>query len=351
MTISSTTKRVLCFGSINIDDVFTVPDIAKPGETISCSDYKMLPGGKGANQSVALAKAGTSVVHGGKIGKDGQWVLDLMKDYGVDTSMVVVDHNAGTNESSLLDVLLSKVSQASHDNTIVLNPGANHQITAQDIDKVLSQFKSRDFVILQNELNSDATLYLLKSCSAKGMVVCLNPAPCPKNLASVLPLELVDILILNESESESLVCQLSTSNVNQKKCNDPATICEIVLTSYPGLSVMVITLGERGLVAGARLHNGAAPTIQSVPITRSVKVQDTTGAGDTFVGFMCGHLISNISLSSDQTHSKTDILTAISAQPNLLEMSLQTGILASGVCCEHSGAMIAIPTKSELMKL
>ncbi|KAK6094821.1 putative ribokinase, variant 2 [Batrachochytrium dendrobatidis] len=268
-----------------------------------------------------------------------------MKDYGVDTSMVVVDHNAFTGRAII------QVSQASHDNTIVLNPGANHQITAQDIDKVLSQFKSGDFVILQNELNSDATLYLLKSCSAKGMVVCLNPAPCPKNLASVLPLELVDILILNESESESLVCQLSTSNVNQKKCNDPATICEIVLASYPGLSVMVITLGERGLVAGARLHNGAAPTIQSVPITRSVKVQDTTGAGDTFVGFMCGHLISNISLSSDQTHSKTDILTAISAQPSLLEMSLQTGILASGVCCEHSGAMIAIPTKSELMKL
>ncbi|KAH6576480.1 hypothetical protein BASA50_006765 [Batrachochytrium salamandrivorans] len=346
-TAPKTFPRALCFGSINIDDVFTVPEIVKPGETISCSAYTMLPGGKGANQSVALAKSGISVVHGGKIGTDGKWVLDLMQSYGADTSMVVVDKESFTGRAII------QVSDASRDNAIVLNPGANHQITTSDIDKVLAEFGPGEFALLQNELNVDATVHLLRSCAQKGMIVCLNPAPCPSNLASQIPLEFVDILILNEPESESLLHQLSTSSLYEAACKSPTTICEAILNFFPSLSVMIITLGEKGLVAGARSEHGGSSVVQSVSVTRAVQVQDTTGAGDTFVGYCCGHLISAMRTAIDPTSplDKQSILSSIALKSGLLTESLKVGILAAGVCCEHDGAMIAIPTKSELMNM
>ncbi|KAI8921679.1 Ribokinase-like protein [Entophlyctis helioformis] len=283
-------RAVLCFGSVNIDDIYAVPGIVQSGQTIASTGFKVLAGGKGANQSVALAK----------VGPDGTWVLDLMRQHGVDTSLVVVDAGQATGRAII------QVSSSTHDNAIVLHAGANHQIHTRDVDRALAQFGVCDLVLLQNEINTDATVHLMQQCSAKGMLVCLNPAPCPSNLAQQLPLPLVDILILNAS----------------------------IMSVLPRLCILVVTLGQDGVVAATR-HTAEGPegchTVR-LPVQRAVARMHSVMAGS---GANSLNHTASLDGPGDSDAARLAAMRRL-IRPDLVAEALAVGMLAAGLQVEQA---------------
>ncbi|WP_320128009.1 ribokinase [uncultured Sphaerochaeta sp.] len=291
--------KFLNYGSINIDLVFSVDHMVKPGETISSTGLEKSAGGKGANQSAALAKAGATVFHGGKIGSDGRFLVDLLKDYGVDTSFVR-EYEGATGQAL---IQLDKNRQ----NAIVLFGGGNHQIMQSEIDETLMHFEEGDMLVLQNEIVNGS--YLITQAKAKGMKVCLNTAPFDENLRH-LPLSKVDILVMNEIEGASL------AGIETEKSFK--VILEKLVEDYPD-SEIVLTVGKAGVYYGyreVRLHE----PIYDIPVV------DTTAAGDTFIGYF---------LASRAKGYSTQETLAYSCK-------------ASGLAVSKNGAMASIPFASEV---
>ncbi|KAL2918462.1 putative ribokinase [Polyrhizophydium stewartii] len=349
---------VVVFGSINIDDIYTVPDIAQPGQTIACTSFTVLPGGKGANQSVALAKAGIPVMHAGRVGRDGTWLLDLMRSHGVDTALVAVDDVHPTGRAII------QVSAATGDNAIVLNPGANHLVSHADADAALAKLRAGDLVLLQNEHNVPATAAMMRAAHARDLVVCLNPAPCPDSLAADLPLDCVDVLVLNDSESASLMRQLrgvhgahgGHGGHLDRDVGAFVQRCSDLMLALPAVRVLVITLGPLGAVAGLRHAIASTPGVFHQPVDRPVSVVDTTGAGDTFVGFLCAGFVEHVrragvhaSDAASSAHRKQLVLDAMAGRDGeTLRACVRLGIAAAGLCCEQPGAMTAIPLRVQV---
>ena len=149
--------KILCFGSCNIDYVYGLKHIVRPGETISAGSMEQFPGGKGLNQSIALAKAGAEVYHAGCVGNDGLILIDTLAEYGVDTSYIkTVDAKTG---QAIIQV------DDNGENGIFIYQGANIMITEEYIDEVLSDFSSDDILLVQNEISN--LRYLLKKSSGK----------------------------------------------------------------------------------------------------------------------------------------------------------------------------------------
>lgn len=137
--------KVLNYGSLNIDYVYSVDHIAQIGETILSDSLKTFCGGKGLNQSIALAKAGVAVNHAGLIGEDGDILLDICKEYGVDTTYIKKVPAQGGHTIIQVD----KEGR----NNIILYGGTNQMQSREYIDKVLSDFTAGDYLLLQNEIN------------------------------------------------------------------------------------------------------------------------------------------------------------------------------------------------------
>ena len=137
--------EILSFGSLNIDNVYCVEYIVKPGETISSKELKLYPGGKGLNQSVALAKAGVPVYHAGNVGEDGGMLMEYCTEYGVDTRLIRKVKTPTGNA-------MIQVSDTG-ENSIVLFRGANFENDIEYIKQVLGNFTAGDYLILQNEIN------------------------------------------------------------------------------------------------------------------------------------------------------------------------------------------------------
>ena len=229
--------KFLNYGSVNIDLVFTVDHMVEPGETLSSSSFFRSAGGKGANQSAALAKAGAQVSHAGKIGSDGQFLVDLLSGYGVDTSLIRL-YEGATGQAL---IQLDKHKQ----NAIVLYGGGNLQITKEEIDESLALFGEGDMLLLQNEIVY--TSYLIEQGKKRGMKVCLNTAPFDDTILD-FPLHLIDILVVNEIEGAALA-----------KTGKGATFTEVLdalVEGYPE-SEIVLTVGKGGAYYGykdVRLH-------------------------------------------------------------------------------------------------
>ena len=185
--------NILNFGSLNIDLVYQVEHIARPGETISSSAHQVFAGGKGANQSAALARAGARVFHAGQVGPEGQWLVDKLAELGVDVQHIRV----GDVPTGHAIIQVDRHGQ----NSIVLFAGANAQIDRGAIDTALSHFDQVDILLLQNEINDIA--YIITSASERGLTICLNPAPFGPEVCAY-PLKLVDLLIVNETEAIGL---------------------------------------------------------------------------------------------------------------------------------------------------
>lgn len=289
--------RVLNFGSLNIDITYRVPHIVKAGETLQSRSLKYYAGGKGANQSSALAKAGVEVFHAGKIGKDGLWLLDKLEGFGVNTEFVLCD----------ADKTGHAVIQVSDDaeNSIVLFGGGNIEISTKDIDDILSNFGSSDILLLQNEVNNIP--YIIQKASQKGMQIFFNPAPFTKEIIE-FPLELVDTLFINETEG----CGLAGGEEDFDK------IVDILTKIFLGKQI-VLTLGEKGLIYGKDNIRHRLKAIKT-------KAVDTTSAGDTFIGFF--------------------IAKTVEGRP--VEQALLAASKASAIAVSRVGAMDSIPFKSEL---
>ncbi|MEL0636881.1 ribokinase [Marinomonas sp. TI.3.20] len=289
-------------GSINLDHLYQVDHFVRPGETMASQNYQCLLGGKGANQSVALAKAGADVKHVGAIHHSDQAVLDQLASLGVNTDLIAkLDVPTG-------HAIIQLNTEA--ENAIILFQGANHALTQAQVDAVLAQATAGDWVLLQNETNQIE--YTMKQAQAHGLKVAFNPAPMDAKLTKkVLPS--VDLLIVNEVEAMDL---LGVADID--------TASQTLPTAYPDLSVLM-TLGKAGVryfpkqEAGQRMESLFVEAF-------SVEAVDTTAAGDTFIGYCLSSLMNN----EDMT------------------VALKRACAASALCVTKMGAASAIPSSADV---
>ncbi len=259
--------KVLNFGSINIDFVYSLDHFVQKGETISSDELNIFSGGKGLNQSIAMGRAGITTFHAGAIGPDGQFLLDLLDEAGIITETVKILSNTRTGNA-----IIQK--DKSGDNCIILYDGANQQITKQQVDETISRFDEGDYIVLQNEINEMA--YIIKKAHDCGMVIVLNPSPMNKKIFE-MPLQYVDYFILNEIEAGQILECENTSAL------EGTTLAGMLVKKFPGAKI-VLTLGSNGSVYadGKTVHK------QGIYKTETV---DTTAAGDTFTGYFIAGII------------------------------------------------------------
>lgn len=247
--------RVVNFGSLNIDYTYRVDAFVQPGETKAAQSLSVHCGGKGLNQSVALARAGAEVFHAGLVGADGAFLMEKLRQEGVDTRWVQqVEERSG---HAIIQV------DTAGQNCILLYPGTNHGLTEGYLDQVLGQFGPGDRVLLQNETNLVGTI--IQKAAERGMLVAFNAAPMDAGVRDY-PLEQVRWLLLNETEGAALSGQ-----------EDPQAIVDTLRRRYPQTAV-VLTLGEQGSLYAGEEGQFFCPA-------QRVQAVDTTAAGDTFTGF------------------------------------------------------------------
>lgn len=216
--------KVLNFGSMNLDYVYTVDHMVQGGETLASSDRQVFFGGKGFNQSVALAKASVPVYHAGMIGEDGKELLEMCREVGVNTEYVRV--LPGSSGHTIIQV--DKEGQ----NSIILYGGANQKQTKEYVDEVLSNFSEGDYIILQNEIN--LLDYIIDVAYSRGMKIVLNPSPFNEKLETC-DFSKVSIFLINEIEGKQFTGY-----------SDSDEVLDALWKRYPQ-SGIVLTLGGYGV--------------------------------------------------------------------------------------------------------
>ena len=240
-------------GSINADHVYCVPHLPGPGETLAATSMQTGLGGKGANMSVAAARAAARVSHIGAVGEDGRWTRERLMEYGVDIPHVA-NTPVPTGHANI-------VIDAQGENSIVLFQGANVELTEAIIGGALTEASPRDFLLMQNETNGQD--YAATTARALGLRVAYAAAPFEAAAINQL-LGRIDLLVLNEVEAEQLA----------EATGKPAGALDI--------ADVVITLGAKGC---KWVSNAGEKCFDAYP----AEVVDTTGAGDLFAaGFLRG---------------------------------------------------------------
>lgn len=282
------------FGSINIDLFYTVPHFPDAGETLTTLSHQRTLGGKGANQSIALAKAGAKVIHIGAINADDAWIRSEMQAVGVDTSQI--------QDSALATGHAIVAVNSDGENQIMLCPSANRDITMEAALAVLKTAGTDDWVLLQNETNGAKEF--AEAARQQGLKLAYSAAPFEAKIVLEL-LPHTDLLVVNEGEAKALETTLGK----------PA--------SETGLAHLVITRGGDGAEyfgEAGHLHQPAF----------DVDVVDTTGAGDCFFGYL---------------------LAAIADEPitdESLAGALASASAAAALQITAAGASLAIPHRSEV---
>lgn len=298
-------NRILVIGSSNTDMTVRSATLPKPGETVLGGDFRMGPGGKGANQAVAARLLGGEVTFVCKLGRDmfGEGASKHYESCGLDTSKILwSDKPSGV-------ALITVDSKA--ENSIVVASGANADMTVSDIDSVADIIKSSGILLLQLEIPMDAVLHAAEIAYNAGVQVVLNPAP-----AAVLPAELlkcVSILIPNETEASAI------SGIDINNFETAAAAAERL--KGMGVREVIITMGSRGSV----VCDGDCTFVPAV----KVNAVDTTAAGDTFCGGVC---------------------VALSEGKDLLE-AVKFATAASSIAVQRPGAQDSIPKRYEVDKL
>lgn len=213
--------RVLNIGSLNLDYVYRVDHIILPGETEATESRNVFLGGKGINQSVALAKAGVEVYHAGIIGTNGQPFLDACSEFGVHADYI---RRLDAPDGHTI-IQIDKNAQ----NSILLFGGTNQMLTEDFIDEVLGDFTAQDLLLLQNEVN--LLPYIVEKAYDKGMMIALNPSPFNSKLDAV-DMRKISLFLLNEVEGNQLTGK-----------SEPDDILETLKGLYPHARV-VLTLGK-----------------------------------------------------------------------------------------------------------
>ncbi|MBQ7090345.1 MAG: ribokinase, partial [Clostridia bacterium] len=181
--------KILNFGSLNIDHVYQVAHFVQPGETLGAAGYQKNAGGKGLNQSIALARAGVEVCHAGQIGEDGLFLKELLEDNNVSVEFL----NVSSEPTGHAIIQVNEEGQ----NCILIYGGANQTVDKAHMQHVFSSFESGDFALFQNEMN-DLPKLISMAAEAK-MKIVLNPSPIGPELFEC-DLSLVDYFIMNEIE-------------------------------------------------------------------------------------------------------------------------------------------------------
>ncbi|KAG6908924.1 hypothetical protein DXG01_002703 [Tephrocybe rancida] len=283
--MSTSPCRCAVRGSINNDEYFHVRNIARPGETISSYRYERRVGGKGANQAIAILKAGGVVDFYGSVGEDGLWVKETVSSFGLDPSGISVS-DVPTGRA------LIQISD-SGENSIILFPGANHSRLSEETWATSGlTFPQCTHLLLQNEIHSESTLYALNN--SNGAITIYNPSPMPSaQEINNFPWGKVDWLIVNEGEAKDLHTALSGLDLlpgNQAK--SPMEVLPL-LSACPALATtnIICTQGKDGVSAFIPAFHGrntghGTPSFLHVPAAvLQGTVRDTTGAGDCFTGY------------------------------------------------------------------
>jgi ribokinase len=295
--------QVVVVGSVNTDVTARVGTLPRPGETLAGTDLRLLPGGKGANQAVAAARAGARVRLVGALGSDelARTPRDFLAAEGLDlTGLVTVDGPAGT---ALILV------DTHGENVIVIIPGANATVDSQRVGAL--DLAPGDVVLLQNEIPEPANLAAARRARACGARSVLNLAPYRDTAAELL--ETVDVLVLNETEYAAM-----------NGLPGPGVAVDTVdssgaLLNRPGAGDVVVTVGA----AGVRARVNGSPLV--IP-AYEVPVLDTTGAGDCFCGAFGAAL----------------------AAGHASDAALRFATAAAAVAVQRHGAAPAMPTRAEI---
>lgn len=290
--------KVLNFGSLNLDYVYSVDHMVTPGETLASCGMSIFCGGKGLNQSIALAKAGVPVYHAGMIGEEGDALLEACKEGGVKTNFI--KRIPGKSGHTIIQV------DKSGQNCILLFGGANRSITKEYVDEVLSHFEKGDILLLQNEVN--LLDYIIDRAYAAGMMLILNPSPYDSAL-DACDFSKISMFLLNEIEGSQITGEKETDAILEK-------LKEI----YPDAKV-VLTLGGDGSVYQYKDELYRQGIYQ-------VKAVDTTAAGDTFTGYFISSVLEGLPV------------------PEGLKLAAK----ASAIAVSRQGATASIPLRDEVLK-
>ena len=289
--------KVLNFGSLNLDYVYQVDHIIIPGETMASQGRNTFCGGKGLNQSIALAKAGIPVYHAGMIGEGGEILLQACIDNGVKTDYIrKIDGPCGHTV-----IQVDKNGQ----NCIILFGGANRSMTKEFINSVLADFEKGDILLLQNEINE--LDYIIDSAYEKGMMIILNPSPYDSAL-DACDLSKVSLFLVNEIEGYQITGE-----------REPEKILAKIKELYPSAKI-VLTLGGDGSVYQDETgvyHQGIF----------KVKAVDTTAAGDTFTGYFISSILDGLPVKE----------------------GLELAAKASALAVSRPGATDSIPLREEVL--
>ena len=260
--------KILCFGSLNYDHVYQVDHFVKPKETMSSLSYNRGFGGKGLNQSIALAKAGSEIYHAGRVGTDGQDFIDYLNSYNVNTKYLIKDDTIATGHA-IIEVCEGQ-------NCIILHGGANQAITIEQIDNTLNDFGKGDILLIQNEINN--LPYLINKAKEKGLYIAFNTAPMDEKVFTY-PLDKIDLFIVNEIEGAALAKVDSTDY-------------EVIIEGLKKLNKeIVMTVGEAG---SYYINNNEVIHEEAV----KVDAVDTTAAGDTFTGYFLAKRLEDVDVKT-----------------------------------------------------
>jgi len=288
--------KVINIGSLNLDYVYQVNHMVREGETIASNGMEVFMGGKGFNQSVALARAGVEVYHAGILGVEGGMFFDACSEYGIQTMHM----KYGKEKNGHTIIQIDKNGQ----NCIILYGGCNRTFTREYIDEILSEFKKGDYLILQNEVN--LLDYMIDKAYEKGLIIVLNPSPFDANLERC-NLNKISYFVMNEIEGEQITGE-----------REEGDILTSMYIRYPNAKVL-LTLGKSGAVyqeEDKRYRQG----IYDAPVV------DTTAAGDTFTGFFIAAIMNQVEI----------------------EESLRISTMASAIAVSRKGAATSIPTMQEV---
>ena len=294
--------KILSFGSLNIDYVYSVPHFVKKGETLSAKELNVYTGGKGLNQSIALARAGVETYQAGAIGTDGMFLLEQLKEAGVKTDLVKILDDVRTGNAIIQN-------DDEGDNCIVLFGGANQAITKEQVDEVFEHFKNEDYLLIQNEINELS--YIVEKAKEEGMKIILNPSPMNEKIMK-LPLDQIDYFILNEIEAMQILKMDKPEEIDGKY------IASLLHERFKDATI-VLTLGSEGSVC----ISDDEYVEQSI---YKVKAIDTTAAGDTYTGYFIAGIL----------NGKT------------IKESMDIASKASAIAVTRQGAAPSIPVLEEV---
>lgn len=292
-------KTVYILGSLNMDLAITTDKLPKKGETLAGSSFRTCCGGKGLNQAIAAAKLGAKVKMLGAIGNDyfGREMFEKLKEFKIDVSHIKVIEKISSGVAMI--ILFNS------DNRIILDLGANMRLHKKDVDEFLEKAKNNDIFLCQLENDIDLIGYALQKAKNKKMTTVLNPAPA--NLKIGKYLRFVDIFVPNSGELQQFLKGRKIENCN-RSLNIPHVIETRGKNGYRYISKDEIISGK--------------------PI--NVKVVDTTGAGDCFVGALVSQLANNKKLDRE---------------------TLDFACRAASLSTTKKGSSASSPTLEEMIKL